>query len=548
MVGVLCALPPPARGQNTDLRLFAPVASPDGGLAVPGTRTLGHLVLFGAVQLEYANDLLVGRRGEAIVTRPVAHRASAEVLLALGVLRRLDVSLALPVYLHQAARDWPTPGDDSGNAGLGDLRLAAKVMVLDGRRFRGFGLAAVAELTVPSGRSGRLMRDASASFTPGIVADWRWAGRLLVAASLGWRVRGRTTVADLAVDDELRLGLAAVVDLRRAGLSLVGEVVAAVGFGRTSRSQPLVDAIRAPAEGLLAARWRHRSGWLAQAGVGLGLTGGYGAPDLRLLLSVGHVVGLTRAARARLAAGSAAPRPPAGRPRVDDARRPPPPRTPPPPAPRRPRAAVDFDVAVDRDPDPDGDGIPAPLDRCPLEPEDRDGFQDDDGCPDPDNDGDGIPDVRDRCPDAPETVNGFEDEDGCPDQGSGSVSVQGEKIEIQGRIHFETSSDRIKPESHGILKQVAALLRASPRIRAVRVEGHTDDQGDRERNVDLSIRRAYRVRAFLVKEGVADDRLVAEGYGPTRPLVRNTTVAGRAQNRRVDFVILKVDPVPGGAR
>jgi len=59
---------------------------------------------------------------------------------------------------------------------------------------------------------------------------------------------------------------------------------------------------------------------------------------------------------------------------------------------------VDFDTAVDRDPDPDGDGIPTPLDRCPNEPEDRDGFQDDDGCPDPDNDGDGIPDDKDRCP------------------------------------------------------------------------------------------------------------------------------------------------------
>jgi outer membrane protein OmpA-like peptidoglycan-associated protein len=67
------------------------------------------------------------------------------------------------------------------------------------------------------------------------------------------------------------------------------------------------------------------------------------------------------------------------------------------------------------DPDNDGDGIPDALDKCPNEPEDKDGFQDADGCPDPDNDGDGIPDTIDKCPNDPEDKDGFEDEDGCPD-------------------------------------------------------------------------------------------------------------------------------------
>ena len=67
------------------------------------------------------------------------------------------------------------------------------------------------------------------------------------------------------------------------------------------------------------------------------------------------------------------------------------------------------------DPDNDGDGIPDDKDKCPNEPEDKDGFQDEDGCPDPDNDGDGIPDALDKCPNDPEDKDGFEDEDGCPD-------------------------------------------------------------------------------------------------------------------------------------
>ena len=65
--------------------------------------------------------------------------------------------------------------------------------------------------------------------------------------------------------------------------------------------------------------------------------------------------------------------------------------------------------------DRDGDGIPDGADACPDEPEDKDGFQDEDGCPDPDNDGDGIADSRDKCPNEPEDKDGFQDEDGCPD-------------------------------------------------------------------------------------------------------------------------------------
>jgi len=63
-------------------------------------------------------------------------------------------------------------------------------------------------------------------------------------------------------------------------------------------------------------------------------------------------------------------------------------------------------IAADRD----GDGIPDSVDRCPDEPEDYDGFQDDDGCPDRDNDNDGVPDTEDRCPNTP----GPAENAGCP--------------------------------------------------------------------------------------------------------------------------------------
>ncbi len=85
-----------------------------------------------------------------------------------------------------------------------------------------------------------------------------------------------------------------------------------------------------------------------------------------------------------------------------------------------PTEAEDRDGYQDEDGCPDGDNdndsIPDNKDKCPDEPEDRDGYQDDDGCPEPDNDSDGIPDVSDRCPDQKEDIDGFDDGDGCPDE------------------------------------------------------------------------------------------------------------------------------------
>ncbi|MGK3992515.1 OmpA family protein [Sorangium sp. So ce1024] len=66
--------------------------------------------------------------------------------------------------------------------------------------------------------------------------------------------------------------------------------------------------------------------------------------------------------------------------------------------------------------DQDGDGVPDASDRCPAQPEDRDGIADEDGCPEDDADADGVPDQRDRCPLQAEVVNGLDDQDGCPDE------------------------------------------------------------------------------------------------------------------------------------
>jgi len=209
-----------------------------------------------------------------------------------------------------------------------------------------------------------------------------------------------------------------------------------------------------------------------------------------------------------------------------------------------PKEAEDKDGFEDTDgcpdPDNDGDGIPDEFDTCRDAPEDTDGFEDDDGCPDPDNDKDGVPDKADKCPNEPETINGFQDEDGCPDAGPPSkvkIDVTRKQIVILDKIFFDTNKSTIKPVSFALLDQLGQLLRGHAELK-VEIQGHTDSQGDVDKNIKLSKERAEAVRTYLIKKGIDPARMVSGGYGPTQPIADNKTKAGREANRRVEFHIL----------
>ena len=117
-----------------------------------------------------------------------------------------------------------------------------------------------------------------------------------------------------------------------------------------------------------------------------------------------------------------------------------------------------------------------------------------------------------------------------------------ERIEILEKVFFETGSDVIKDESFELLTEVATVLIANPQIKVVEVAGHTDNKGKDDFNLELSQSRAESVRRWLIEHDVEGDRLQAKGYGETVPIANNRTSKGRAQNRRVEFVI--VDPAP----
>jgi outer membrane protein OmpA-like peptidoglycan-associated protein len=103
-------------------------------------------------------------------------------------------------------------------------------------------------------------------------------------------------------------------------------------------------------------------------------------------------------------------------------------------------------------------------------------------------------------------------------------------------IQFDVNSDRLRPESAPILKQIAAALQTQPAAK-VRIEGHTDSSGDAAKNLDLSKRRAAAVKDALVNQhGIDAARVTTEGFGASKPLTSNDTPQGKAENRRVEFV------------
>lgn len=243
-----------------------------------------------------------------------------------------------------------------------------------------------------------------------------------------------------------------------------------------------------------------------------------------------------------------------------------------------PNDPEDFDAYEDtdgcpEDQDQDGDGRPDTVDACPVEPEDADSYQDEDGCPEPDNDLDGIADTPDRCPNDPEDRDGFQDADGCPDLDNDSdtindttdrcpnepgpaeeqgcprvyqdVEVTSTGIVIRQRVYFEFDRAVIRDRSFPILNTVAQVMRDFPDI-TIEIQGHTDDHGSDDYNLRLSGERAGAVRTYLIEQGTPADRMTSRGYGESRPIETNRTPAGRATNRRVEFV--RTDPVAQRAR
>ena len=525
----------------------------DGGiLSVHGARTLDPGSYGVSLLGSYARSPLTlksGDSGESLGDL-VGSVSTLQLMATVGIARRLDLGVALPLHRMSKGSDFavnPGPAVNaqlltSSEVGLGDVRLVPRLALVNRERERGVGLALLAPVWLPTGKDD-IYAGESVRVEPRLALDAQLS-RLHLAFNAGYMFRKAHTLLNSLVDDQVRLGAGAELAIA-GGLSGLLEVssqlnVLADNFGKDD----------APTEGLLGLRFR-KAGFMAELGGGPGIVRGVGAPSYRLFAGIGYAH-VREPVRDSDGDG------------LLDAND------------RCPSAAEDPDGFEDADGCPDADndrdGVLDASDRCASEPEDADGFEDADGCPDADNDRDGVLDASDRCPAQAEDTDGFDDADGCPDldnDGDGVpdaadacpeqpgsaeqhgcpaapkaepaplVTVTDDRLEIKETIFFAINSAVIEQRSDALIAASADTLTKHPEIELLRVAAHTDDTGKRFRNQQLSEQRAQAVVDALVARGIAHERLAAQGFGPSKPLVPNDSAENRAKHRRAELHIVK---------
>ncbi len=177
--------------------------------------------------------------------------------------------------------------------------------------------------------------------------------------------------------------------------------------------------------------------------------------------------------------------------------------------------------------DADGDTVLDKDDRCPEEA----GVVENNGCPWKDTDGDTVLDKDDACP----NVSGPVQNNGCPEVTDEIVKQLNDYAKT---ILFNSGKATFKEATYTVLESMTTIFKEYPTAK-FSLEGHTDSVGSINTNQALSEKRANAVRDYLISKGIDASRLIAIGYGEAKPIASNTTRSGRAQNRRVEVVLIK---------
>ena len=525
---LLALLAAPAAAQ--DIQAFKPAVGSWNYFAVDGTQLVEPGRFVPSLYLSYARNPLVERDADdRVVDLLVENLTTAELMLAIGLHERFEVGVAVPFGYGSGSGKLDV---DTG-AGLGDLRLLPKLVLLGAGEASGFGLALQTPLSFPTGDAEKGNSARYFIGTAELVAELRtrWA-RFAVNGGYRWRPGGEEDIEPLTVGNGITYGAGVAVRLGTPKLEAVAEA-----YGTLYSDVAADQGGPTPLEALAGFRLFNDTGLVFTLAGGTGVVAHFGAPELRVIggLMWAPDPDTGYAETPRLAAVD-------GDDDGDGIKN---------SADRCLDAPEDKDGFEDADGcpdiDDDQDGLADVDDQCPKHPEDLDGFQDDDGCPDLDNDDDGIADAADRCPLLPETRNDFEDADGCPDtpapaaaaivRAAPDVELHTDRIRHLKKIYFDQGRARIRPESFSILDQVAQVIVDHPELTKIRVEGHTDAHGTDGFNIWLSRARAKSVRAYLISAGVSADRLEAVGIGESETIGDGLSRIDAARSRRVEFLI-----------
>ncbi|MCA9514636.1 MAG: hypothetical protein KC635_06830, partial [Myxococcales bacterium] len=273
-----------ARAADVNPALVEPTLAPGGIWAVGTTPTPTALAVWGELAATFANDELATRTADGVTAGPLRNRLVTTLIAGMALPEVLDVAVGVPLDVVEV------PGADGardGEVALGDVRLEARARLLTpAPSAGGLGLAVAVEASFPTGGSAPFATEGGVTVTPRLVLAWHAPGGGAVALNAGFRVRPGADVVDLAIGNELRVGIGGEIPLGHYGLALLAEVDGAVGFGDSARDPSGVDARKLPLEALGGLRFRPSDAVAISAGVGAGLSEGYGAADWRALLSV----------------------------------------------------------------------------------------------------------------------------------------------------------------------------------------------------------------------------------------------------------------------
>lgn len=515
-----------ARADETPSLALAPAPAGEPTLLTEPAQVRGDAQLRARLLGVFASQPLVLKNQDQEIDRVVESQLWLHTLLSFAFRHRYQLSLDVPVLLSQTAGQTPPHGTTAARPReetlLGDVRLGARTK-LWGPAGAGEHLALAAGASLPTGRD--YAGDGGFGGRMALLADGQYA-RWFWAADAGVRLRPEMRLPGIVptrVGNELTASVAHATFVDGAERVSVGsELSAAFTLGGGAR---LLDPHATRAHFLIVGRFRPFTELDLGVAFGPDLGQAPGAADFRALAFLGFTPEQT-------------PPPPD---RDDDG------------VPDRLDACIDLPGAPAQDPlmngcpevppDFDADEIPDQFDACPREAGPATGDRRSNGCPRPvDTDGDGIVDQKDACPKEKGVPNTNREQHGCPPAPPPPppvAQVEAEQVAISEQVQFEHGTAVLRAESDGILSEVAKVLAEHPELEQIEVAGYTDDTGTPAVNQKLSAERAASVMKWLVGHGTATARLSAKGYGQTSPLADNSTEAGRAKNRRVEFHILR---------
>ncbi len=383
-------LPDLARAQSKptpslDLRGFRASPDPSAGFFHEPASSPGHLEGNAGAWLSYANSQVVLREPGTsdVVSRPVEHSLTGDFTFNFGLFGRAALGVTLPYAIAQSGSELDEGNERFGSYRLpsqafGDLALTAKVTLIPPTSgdHGGFALAAVERFTLPTGDETSFLGEGDvtsetrllAEYTTRAIGLYATAGAKFRGSEETWGCGGSSDELTLVspcltrVGHELPFGIAFRLMPRGFGLDRAARwVTFAEVYGQVPLSpiDPFSENRVASLELAVGARYALMRDFSVLAGISTGIVAGIGTPPVRGVVSLGWS------------------------PRAHDA---------------------------------DADWLDDAVDQCRELAEDRDGFEDDDGCPEGDNDQDTVPDQADKCPDQKEDVDGFKDSDGCIDE------------------------------------------------------------------------------------------------------------------------------------